>query len=79
MRAIAEYGLGSGMMVLNDEGFSVDKVDELWSSKKTKVDVEKFADFLGGSDYEHKFIIECSGTMEQVQDADFSQPWPPQL
>ena len=55
------------MMLLDDGGIdSFEQVNELWDSKKSPIDVQKFADFLSEYDTEHKVIIECSGTMEQV-------------
>lgn len=55
------------MMLLDEGGIdSFEQVNELWASKKSPIDVQKFADFLSEYDTEHKVIIECSGTMEQV-------------
>jgi len=55
------------MMLLDDGGIdSFEQVDELWASKKSPINVQKFADFLSDCNAEHKVIIECSGTMAQV-------------
>lgn len=54
-------------MLLEADGIeSFDQVAELWASKKSPIDVQKFADFLSDYDSDHKIIVECSGTMAQV-------------
>ena len=54
------------MMILHQNGIEKDMVKSLWQEQKTSVNLDQFCSFIA-DDSEHNFIVECSGTMEQME------------
>ncbi len=47
-------------------GQTAENATSVWDQSKTPLNFKKFADFIKSDDAEHRVMLDCSGTIDEV-------------